>query len=384
VGMIDDILKKKAREWDCPTLMSGATNTDAPKIPFSSPLLNWATYGGIPRGRITEFAGEPGSGKSTTSVDICKNAIKVFEAEFEAECDALRKKASQGDKTAASALEDLMDRGPKRVMYIDIEHGFDAAWSSTLGIQEDKMLIMQPPDIDAESLLQTIEDLVCSGELGLCVLDSIPTLVTKAELEKKYGERTVASLAGLMTVFCRKIVSLLTRYDSTLLLINQTRDNMDNPYVISTPGGKAIKFYSSLRMLFRLGSPLDFLGNDLPSSAENPAGYNVTVKLLKQKTAPFDRKNAKYILMCQSGIRPDFDYAKLAINNYHLIQKGGAWFTFLDIKTKQPLEINGKLAKVNGMARVYEFLQQNQEYFQELKEYIDVNIKGSDIGDEYA
>lgn len=380
MGSVLDMLNKKAKEWNCDSLLSGAKDKNAPKIPFSSPLMNWATYGGIPRRRLVEFLGAPGSGKSSTAVDICKNAIEVFEQEFNDRCAELREKIAHGDKASISILEDYEEQGPKTVLYVDIEHGFDANWSATLGIDESKILIMQPPDICAEDLLQTIQDLICTGEVGLVVLDSVPTLVTKTELEKKYGEKTVAALAGLMTVFTRKIVSLLTRYDCTMILINQTRPNMDNPYVINSPGGEAIKFYSSLRMLFRLGTPLDFLGNDLPQSAENPDGYTIAVKLLKQKTAPFDRKNASYILMCKSGIRPDFDYAKLAINKFSLIRKGGAWFTVCDPETEQPLEDNGKPVKLNGLSRVYDYLHTNTEYFEKLKQYIEANIKDDASG----
>ena len=178
---------------------------------------------------------------------------------------------------------------------------------------------MEPPDIDAESILQTVQELICTNEVGLVIFDSVPTLTTKAELEKKYGERTVASLAGLMTIFMRKITPLLSRYDCTIILINQERVNMDNPYVINTPGGEAIKFYSTLRMQFRLGVPVDVIGNELPVSTENPAGYLINVKLVKQKGAAFDRKNASYFLMAKSGVRPDFDYAKLAINKYFFL-----------------------------------------------------------------
>ena len=182
------------------------------------------------------------------------------------------------------------------------------AWAETLGIIDTDIDIMQPPDVPAEEILQMIQEVIESNEVGLVVLDSIPSLVPKAELEKKFGERTVASLAGLMTIFCRKIVPLLSRYHTTLLLINQIRDNMENPYVIQTPGGQAIKFYSSLRMLFTLGNPIDIVGNELPQKSEDPAGYLIKVRLLKQKSAPNDRKNASYYLLSQSGIKPEVWY----------------------------------------------------------------------------
>lgn len=372
-----DIIDKKKREWNCSGLMDGARAARGEKIPFSSPLMNWATYGGIPRNKITEFFGDPGSGKSTTSVDICKTASQVFLKEHEAEIQRLRAVVAKGNKGAAAELDDLIDRGPKKILYIDLEHSFDGAWAKTLGIEESAIDIMQPPDIVAEEVLQTVQEVIETGEIGLLVLDSIPSLVPRAELEKKYGERTVAALAGLLTVFCRKVVSLLTRYETTMIFINQVRDNMDNPYVVNTPGGKAPKFYSSLRIHFRTGQPVDFLGNELPQSTENPAGYIVNAKITKQKSAPWDRKNASYYLMCQSGIRADMDFAQLAVKKYGIIRKGGAWFTVCDPYTGEVMEDNtGKLVKLNGMSKVFDFLQSNPEYYKKLQKYILDDING--------
>lgn len=376
-----EIIKKREKDWNAPNLMNAAKADHIDKIPFSSPLVNWTTYGGIPRNRITEFFGEPGSGKSTSAIDICKNAIEIFKSEYEEQLATLR----QDESKYSDEIEELMERGPKKVLYLDIEHGFDAKWSSVLGINIDEIEIMQPPDTPAEDLLQTVEDLIATGEVGLVVLDSIPSLVTRSELEKKYGERTVASLAGLMTIFMRKIVSVLTRYECTMILINQIRDNLENPYADNTPGGRAVKFYCSMRMMFRLGNPVDFLGNELPMKTENPAGYIVTVRLVKQKTAAFDRKNGTYFLMCQSGIRPDYDFAKLAIDKYGIIKKGGAWFTICDPYTKQAIETpdpanpeKSKVVKVNGMSKVYEYLSTNREYYERLKKFIVDDINGTE------
>lgn len=373
-----DILKKASKDWNCPDLMTSA-KVNVPKIPFSAPMLNYATYGGVPRGRVIEFHGNPGGGKSTTSIDICKNAHQLFVQEHEVNVQEYRSAIANGKKELAGPLEDLLEQGPKRVLYVDLEHSFDYKWAAKMGVSEQDIDVMQPPNIPGEDILQTIQGIIESGQCGFLVIDSVPSLVPKAELEKKYGERTVASLAGLMTVFLRKVVPLLTRYDCTLLLINQTRPNMDNPYVVNTPGGEAIKFYSSLRMLFRIGSPVDFAGNELPQSTEDPSGYIVNVKLVKQKAAANDRKMASYFLMAQSGIRPDFDYAKLAINKYNIIKKSGGWFTFCDPITGEILEDNGKPVKVNGQVKVYEFLQTHSDYYEVLKQFIEADINGKEF-----
>lgn len=376
-GSYADIIKRKQREWNCPNLMDSSNSMRSAKIPFSSPLLSWMTYGGIPRNKITEFFGAPSSGKTTTCIDVCKNAVKLFKEEHEAALQQFRDEISKGNKAAQSQLEDLQERGPKKVLYIDLEHAFDAQWAKTLGIDNSDIDIMQPPDVVAEDILQTLQELIETGDIGVAVLDSIPSLVPRAELEKKYGERTVAALAGLLTVFCRKVVPLLTRYETTLILINQVRENMDNPYVVKTPGGEAVKFYSCLRILFQSGNPVDFLGNELPKSTENPSGYIVQAKVQKQKSAPNDRKSGSYYLMIQSGIRADMDYAILAVKKYGIIKKAGAWFTLTNPDTGEVLENDGKLVKLNGMAAVFDYLQTHPDYYDSLRTYIMNDINGT-------
>ena len=374
-----DILNKKAKDWNCPDMLDRVKD-NIPKIPFSSPLLNWMTHGGVPRGRIVEFHGEESGGKSSSAIDLCYNANIVFKDEHEAQVQQYREYVAAGKKEYAGPLEDLIDQGPKGVIYWDLEHSFDWAWAAKMGVKKGDIEVAQPPDIAAEQICQAIQEIVTGGDVGLIVLDSIPSLVTAAELEKKFGERTVSSVAGLMTIFMRKMTPLCSRYDCTLLLINQTRDNMDNPYVVQTPGGRAIKFYCTTRIYFRKGAPLDFAGNELPQNAENPAGYKITTKLVKQKGAPFDRKVASYYLMNESGIRPDFDYAKLAIDKYNIIVKKGAWFSMTDPETGEILEDEtGKPIKVNGQVKVYDYLAANPEYYEKLKGYINNDINGTDV-----
>ena len=370
-----DILAKKAQEWGCPDMLSSVKD-EIPKIPFSSPLLNWMLYGGIPRGRVVEFHGEESGGKSTSALDLCAWAKRIFEREHEESVQRYRDLVAKGKKEYAGPLEDLIDQGPKQVLYLDLEHTFDWKWAGKMGLHKGDITVAQPTDVTAEQICQAVQEAISQGDLGLVVLDSIPSLVTASELEKKYGERTVSALAGLMTIFMRKITPICSKYDCTLLLINQTRDNMDNPYVVQTPGGKAIKFYCSTRLYFKKGAPLDFAGNEIPQNVENPAGYKINVKLVKQKAAACDRKVGSYFLMAQTGIRPDFDYAKLAIDKYNIIVKKGAWFSIADPYTGEILEEDGKPVKVNGLLKVYDYLNTHSEYYDKLKKYITDDING--------
>ena len=192
----------------------------------------------------------------------------------------------------------------------------------------------------------------------------------------------MAALAGLMTDFTIQINQLLMRYDCTMIYINQLRANMQNPFADNTPGGEAIKFYASLVLKFVIGSPVDFLGNEIPLKSENPAGYKISVTIKKQKSAPWDRKLAEYYLMTQSGIRVDFEFTNLAIEKYNIIIKNKAWFTICDPETMEPLETDDGIVKVNGLAKVYDYLQNNPEYYQKLCDYIvnDINKNGLEIG----
>lgn len=375
-----DILKKKAKEWDCKNLMNSVYEVVGERIPFSSPLMNWFTYGGIPRNRIIEIYGDNGSGKTTTSLDLCKNAYQLFEAEYNEKIEQLQQKLSFGDHDAEDELEELQELGPKKVLYVDLEHSFDVKWAETLGVDLSKLDVMQPPNVMGEDILQTVRDLIATGEVGMIVLDSIPAIIPKSVLEKKVGERTVAALAGIITNFDTLVVPLLARYKCTLVTINQIRDNLDNPYVVNTPGGKANKFFSSLRLYMRKGKPVDYLGNELPQNTENPAGCLIHATLTKQKTAPNDRKLGTYYLMFQSGIRPDFDYATLAINKYNLIKKSAGWYGFVDPETGEVLmnAETGKPVKVNGLGKVYDYLNANVEYYNKLKKFILDDINGAD------
>ena len=376
-----DIIKKKQKEWECPWLMNAVNEVKGKRIPFSSPQMNWFTYGGIPRDGVTEFYGAEGSGKTTTALDLAKNASEQFRQEYQEELSALQEKLSAGDKKAQDDIDELTERGPKKVLYIDVENAFDVTWASVLGLtfseDENTIDVMQPPLIFAEKILQTVRELIATGELGLIIIDSVPALTPEAVLKKDVGEKTVAALAGLMTNFLPIVNPLLKRYHCTLILINQMRDNLVNPYTVNTPGGRVIKFFSLMRLQFQKGSYVDFLGNELPNKTIDPAGCKIEAMLIKQKTAPNDRRMGSYFLMTQTGIRPYFDYAQLAINTYGLIRKSGGWYTLTDPKTGEVMQTpEGRDVKLNGLGNVYNYLASNKEYYAALREYIQKDIVG--------
>jgi recombination protein RecA len=306
----------------------------------------------------------------------------MFRNEFDDKIAELQQKLSDGDKNAEDLIDELQEMGPKKVVYLDIEHAFDITWAKKLGINfegdDADIDVIQPPNVIAEDILQFVREIVETGEIGLVAIDSVVALTPKTMLDKEIGERTVAALAGLLATFMPIITPMLTRYGCTLIMVNQIRDNLANPYVVNTPGGKAPKFYSSLRAEMRRGKFVDFLGNDLPNNTENPSGCIIEMRVVKQKTAPNDRRLGSYYLMFDSGIRPDYDYASLALKNYQLIRKSGGWYSFVDPVTGEVLETpDGKPIKVNGMANVYDFLKSNTEYYEALQKYIMNDISGT-------
>ena len=132
-----------------------------------------------------------------------------------------------------------------------------------------------------------------------------------------------------------------------------------------------------------MGNPVDFLGNELPKSADSPAGYIINAKIVKQKSAPNNRRVGTYFLMYDSGIREDFDFAKLAVGKYGIIKKRGGWFTMCDPFTGEVLTTEtGAELKINGMAKVYAFLQDNPDYYNKLKKYISDDISEIENSEE--
>ena len=387
----NSIIKKAMKNWDCPELMTRVKSDVGDKIPFSAPFLNWATYGGIPRYRLIEFFGDAGSGKTSSAIDICKQAISLFEEEHRADVDRYTDLVDSGKKEYKGPLEELIEKGPKKILYVDLENAFDPKWARTLGIKkeyiydDDSILkIMTPPNIAGEDIANVVLDCIGTDEFGLIVIDSIPSFVPRAELEKKVGERTVSALAGMMTVFIRKVIPMLQKHRCTMIAINQLRDDMDNQWSDGrTPGGRAVKFYSSLRLKFRLGKPVDKFGNELKMSAEQSDGSIVNVNVVKQKTAPHDRKLATYYLMSYTGIRPDFDYGNLGINKYGFVKKSGGWFTMCDPYTGEVIEDeNGDVARFQGQVKVYDYLKKHPSYYALVKRFVDEDFNKVEIEDD--
>ena len=337
---LDEIMKQTNKRFQEEVLTHGMSEFAYKRIPFTSPRMNYCTFGGIPVGKITEFYGEEHGGKTTTALDIVANYQKS---------------------------DDCRD-----VLYIDAENTLDVEWAKKIGVDVDKMYILQPKAQSAEEIFQIIEDSVDTGEVGLWVLDSIGVLVSSLEMDEKktYEDKVYGGISLPLTRFSKKIEMLMQRHKCTGIGINQIRDNLASMYGgISTPGGKAWKHCCAVRMQFSRGKFTDEKGNELNKSADAPAGNIVLMSMTKNKTCPPSRRTGFYTLSYTDGIDYLKDLIDVAIR-IDVIQKSGAWFDIVD--TELGDIIKGKL---HGQPAVREFLEENQDVLKRVEELVEKFIK---------
>ena len=315
-ALIADINKKQKEE----IITKGMSDYDYKRIPFTSPRMNYCTFGGLPIGKITEFYGEEHGGKTTSALDIVANYQIMPDA--------------------------------REVLYIDAENTLDVEWAEKLGVDVTKMYILQPKSQSAEEIFQIICDAVETGEVGLWVLDSIGVLMSAQELDKSMEDRTYGGISMPLTKFSKRIEMLMKRHRCTGIGINQIREDLNSTWGgISTPGGKAWKHCCAVRMQFSRGKFIDEKGNELTRSAENPVGNIVLMSMTKNKTCPPTRRTGMYTLNYLTGIDYLKDLVDVAIK-YGIIDKHGAWFDILDPDTGEVLA-----GKIQGQANVYKELE---------------------------
>ena len=351
------------------------------RIPFSSPEPNRMLYGGIPRGRIIEFCGAEGSGKTTTALDIVANAQKLFLSEWENEVADLESR----DKLKAEEKErlaKLRENGPKRVLWIDTENTFDDEWAETLGVDVAQMYYMGPDSQYAEEIFEMCIQLINTGELGLVVIDSLAMMMSKQETEKTVEEKSYGGISMALTRFSKEVEGSCMKTNCALIGINQLRENINaagyGGPTYSTPGGKCWKHVCSVRIMFKQGTPFDKNYNKVNKSDPNPYGHHVEMSILKTKVCKPDRKLGSYTLTYTDGIVPLVDTIEIAIF-YDIIHKVGGWYKFVNPDGGELLtriDENGDEAeiKVNGQSKLIAFLQEEENaYIREMIENFIMN-----------
>lgn len=347
----------------------GTDIIEVDKIPFSSPTANYMTYGGVPVGKVTEFFGGEGGGKTTSALDICANAqvkfAEVFDkqvAELEEQIEELNMKGTKDAAKKASRLQtqlnEVIEKGEKLVVYVDTEQTLDTQWAKLLGVNTEKMILVRPQEQTAEQVLQIIIELIATGNVGLCVLDSIPCLVPQQIFEESLEKKAYGGISQPLSVFCSKVLPHLVQNQCAFIGINQIREDLSSMYnTISTPGGKAWKHACSLRLRFKKDTLLDMNNNELSSRAENPAGNKVAIEVVKTKVCKPDRRLGYYTLNYTDGVDVVNDTITLAIQ-YGYIKRNGGWFSICD-ENKEVIIQDDKELKLQGIGRLNQYLKQD-------------------------
>jgi len=288
-------------------------------IPSGALALDLALgIGGIPKGRITEIFGPEASGKTTLGQHIIAEAQK---------CGG----------TAA---------------YIDAEHALDPSYASKCGVDIGELLISQPDT--GEQALEITEALVRSGAVDVIVIDSVAALVPRAEIEGEMGDIHVGLQARLMSQALRKLAAAIGRSGTAVVFINQLREKVGiifgNPEV--TPGGRALKFYSSVR--------IDLRRVDSIKNGSQIIGNHVRAKVVKNKVAPPFR-SAEFDIMFDHGISREGNLIDLGVE-LGLVRKAGAFFSYGDVRLGQ------------GRESAKQYLKQNPESAQEIEQRIRASV----------
>ena len=305
-----------------------AMNVEA--IPTGALSLDVALgIGGIPRGRIIEVYGPESSGKTTLTLHMIAEAQKL------------------GGEAA----------------FIDAEHALDPVYAKHLGVDIDNLIVSQPDT--GEQALEIAEALVRSGALDIIVVDSVAALVPKAEIDGDMGDSHIGLQARLMSQALRKLAGAINKTKTVIVFINQLREKVGimfgNPE--TTPGGRALKFYASVRMDIRKVENLKQDGEVV--------GNRARVKVVKNKVAPPFRE-AEFDIMYGKGISKEGNIVDLAVN-LDIIEKSGSWFSYNDSRIGQ------------GRENVKKFLIENPDIMKEVEEKIRDNFNKAfekSLGDE--
>ncbi|MBO0745912.1 MAG: recombinase RecA, partial [Candidatus Dormibacteraeota bacterium] len=296
-------------------LGESAANREVAAIPTGSLPLDLALgVGGVPRGRVVEIYGPESAGKTTVALHVVAEAQR------------------QGGVAA----------------FVDAEHALDPLYAGRIGVNIDELLISQPDT--GEQALEIVEVLVRSGAVDVVIVDSVAALVPKAEIEGEMGDTHVGLQARLMSQALRKLTGAISKSSTTVIFINQLREKVGvmfgNPE--TQPGGRALKFYASVRMDIRkievLKSGLDSIGN------------RVKVKVVKNKVAPPFRQ-AEFDIMFNEGISREGGILDAAIEQ-GLIEKSGTWFSYGDMRLGQ------------GRENVRNFLRENPTLTGEIEQRV--------------
>ena len=366
-------------------VVKGTSRLKNEKIPFTSLRADYLCYGGVPRGKATEFFGTEGSGKTTSALDIVKNAQILAIKEYEDKLKELKERILKlGDvksykkevEKLKAEIEELTNQGIKKVVYVDSENTLDEEWARSLGVNTDELELMRPLNQTAEQVLQMMLDMLNSGGVILMVLDSIPMLIPQQLYEESMEKKSYCGVAGPMAIFSAKVSPIISKTNTALIMINQVREDINNPYnMYNTPGGKALKHLYALRILFNKGAPIDEENVEQKCNFEFPVGHLVQMQIAKTKVSKPDRKLGFYTLKYDAGIDYISDMVSMAIL-YNYIIRASAWFSLMedDGETIITDEKDNPL-KFQGRVKLLDYIRNHKVILDELNEKVMSKLK---------
>ena len=264
-----------------------------------------------------------------------------------------------------------MDTG-RHVVYIDAENTLDPDWARKLGVDVDAMVIIQPESESAEELFEMASTFIETGEVGLIIIDSLGALVSAQEMNKTIEDKTYGGISLSLTQFSKKAEMLCKKNACTVICINQLRDDFQALWAgaTKTVGGRAWRHMCSVKLEFRRGSFLDERGNEIKKSSESPAGNVILMSMIKNKTCPPNRRGGFYSIDYANGINYLRDLVDVAMK-YDVVHQTGAWYTVINPETGEFVS-----EKINGMAKVYEYLEdeEHEDVLTFIENYIESKI----------
>ena len=341
----ENIVRQGAEALECDGILS-----------LGSPTVDFCLYGGIPEGRIIEFSGAEGGGKTTTAFLV-----------------------------AASYQKEELKRNPenpRKIVFLDNEGTLDPTWASVFNydLSEDAVvptIVLRPEGQSAEVIFDMALDMLRTGEVGLLIFDSIATLVPAQISDASMEQYQMGGIAKSLTRFANTTLGLLRKYKATLIAINQVRENMSmygNP--LTTPGGRAWKHACSSRLMFKRGDFFDEDGNKLSTSAESPAGHIVNVAVLKTKTSKWDRKVGSYRLNYTKGVDVLSDTLEVALHFGFIDNSTQGTFKLVDPDTGELLhDEDGNEIKIRGKANLTKYFNEHLDEWRKLYDRIYEKIR---------
>lgn len=339
---IDEVMQNFNKKFKEDLVHTGLAQYVYDRIPFTSPRLNYMTFGGLPIGKLIEFYGEEHGGKTTTALDVVANYQRVYP--------------------------------DTKVLWVDCENTFDAVWANKLGVDVEALIMLQPTNQGAEDIFQFVLDMIDTGEIGLVIIDSLGVMVSNQAMDKSVAEKTYGGIAMALTQFSDKAVGLCQRHKCTLIAMNQLRDDLGSMFGgTKTVGGRGWKHNCSVRLEFRMGKYIDAKNKELTRGAENPAGNIVQVTMKKNKTCPPTRRTGFYTLKYLTGIDYLYDLIEVAIK-YDIVLKSGAWFSIVNIDTGEVIA-----EKIHGQDAVLKLIESDEDMLSMIESLIETRIDSDEV-----